>query len=214
MKVMALTRSLEELRTAFGGQLREDQPIGRYTSARIGGRADALLEVSSADELSKALQSLWEMELPFFILGGGSNVLVSDAGVREIVVLNHAKAVRFEEAQGQARVWAESGAGLGAIARQAAGKGLSGLEWAAGIPGTLGGAVVGNAGAHGGDMAHSLELAAILHHERGRDEWPAQKLEFAYRESWLKRHPGEAAVLSARLKLSRKKKEEIRRVIY
>lgn len=210
MTVMAPVLPITELRSAFGDQLREGQPIGRYTSARIGGNADALIKVKSADELSKALQSLWEMDLPFLILGGGSNMLVSDAGIRELVVLNHAKAVRFEEQGTTVTVWAESGASLGSIARQAASKGLSGLEWAAGLPGSVGGAVVGNAGAHSGDMAQSLELATILHRERGREEWPAKKLEFAYRESWLKRHSGEAMVLSARLKLSQKEEQEIR----
>lgn len=184
-------------------------PLARYTSARIGGNADALLEVNSLAELAEAAQTLWDLELPFIVLGGGSNILVSDAGVREIVIQNQAAEVRFAEGEAPS-VWAESGAGLGAIARQAAAKGLGGLEWAAGIPGTLGGAVVGNAGAHGGDLATSLHLADILHRSQGRKERSAQDLSFGYRQSWLKSQAGEVVVLGARLNLVKKTANEIR----
>jgi UDP-N-acetylmuramate dehydrogenase len=210
MIVMAATRlPLDALQAAFAERLRLDEPVGRLTSARIGGRADAVVLVRSAAELAQAAQTLWQLELPFVVMGGGSNMLVSDAGVREVVVLNEANQVQFHEGPDPS-VWAESGAGLGGIARQAARKGLSGLEWAAGIPGTLGGAVAGNAGAHGGDVASCLELATILHRELGQQTWSAAELAFAYRESWLKRNPGQAVVLSAQLALSHKPEAEIR----
>jgi UDP-N-acetylmuramate dehydrogenase len=118
--------------------------------------------------------------------------------------------VRFDEQSASPTVWAESGANLGVIARQAAQLGLAGLEWAAGIPGTLGGAVVGNAGAHSGDMAGNLFLAEILHHKGTgqkvrivREEWPVEKLEYSYRSSILKRQPGKTIVLAAALRLER-----------
>ena len=195
-----------DLRAAFGERLRQDQPLAPYTSARIGGSADALVEVKSADDLVAAVERLHSMALPFLVLGGGSNVLVSDEGVRQVVILNHAKKVRFTDRS----VWAESGANLGAIARQAATKGLEGLEWAAGIPGTLGGAIVGNAGAHGGDIAGSLAMAEILHLEEGRQTWKAHELDFSYRSSWLKTHPGAAIVLAGELSLNSKEEAEIR----
>ncbi|MDA1329985.1 MAG: UDP-N-acetylmuramate dehydrogenase [Chloroflexi bacterium] len=203
---MATTLPLEALRAAFGERLAEQQSIARYTSARIGGLADALIVVRSADQLSETATTLHAMSLPFMILGGGSNILVSDAGVRQVVLLNHARRIRFDDRF----VWAESGASLGAIARQAAAKGLSGLEWAAGIPGTLGGAVVGNAGAHGGETAQNLELAEILHLEDGRQVWAAEQLDFNYRASRLKAHPEKALVLAASLKLKPRPVEEIR----
>jgi UDP-N-acetylmuramate dehydrogenase len=153
---------------------------------------------------------VWRLGLPFIVMGGGSNMLVSDNGVREVVILNQSEKIVFHEVGNDPSVWAESGAGLGAIARQAAQKGLSGLEWAAGIPGTLGGAVSGNAGAHGGDVSTSLDLATILHREEGRQDWGGAELAFAYRESWLKRNPGHAVVLSAQLALSRRPEIEIR----
>lgn len=210
MEVMLSTPHLESLRAAFGERLRLDQPLGRYTSARIGGAASVLVEVRSAVQLAEAAKKLWELELPFFVLGGGSNVLVSDAGVREVVVLNHARKLQFSIAEDECSVWAESGTSLGAIARQAAAEGLSGLEWAAGIPGTLGGAVVGNAGAHGGDMSKSLRLAEILHQREGRLEWTAKELDFNYRGSWLKTHPGQAVVLAASLALEARERTQIR----
>ncbi len=210
MDVMAPSLPIADLRMLFGDRLRQDQDIGRYTSARIGGKADVIIDLASADDMVHAVQYLWDRDLPFLILGGGSNMLVSDAGIREIVLINRAKSLRFDQTNGRHSVWAESGAGLGVIARQAASKGLSGLEWAAGIPGTLGGAVVGNAGAHGGDMAHSLELAAILHHERGIEDWEVEDLDFAYRSSWLKQNPRRAVVLSATLNLVELEEEKIR----
>lgn len=209
MHVNERTLPLAALHAAFGERLQQDQPLGRYTSARIGGHADAVVVARSADELAHAAQTLWELELPFVVMGGGSNMLVSDDGVREVVLLNQANALQFHEGADPS-VWAESGAGLGSIARQAARKGLGGLEWAAGIPGTLGGAVAGNAGAHGGDMAACIELATILHHELGRQEWTPADLGFAYRESWLKRNPGQAVVLSAQLRLTQRPEAEIR----
>jgi len=197
---MISTRWLEQLEVRFSGRLHVNQPLAKYTSARIGGPADMLLMAQSAAELEEIVTSLWELDIPFLILGGGSNMLISDAGVREVVVLNKARKVRFDMAVPSA--WAESGSNFGALARQAGRKGLSGLEWAAGIPGTVGGAVVGNAGAHGGDTAGNLMLAEVLHHTQGRQQWSPDNLEMAYRSSKLKQQPGEAVVLAASFKLS------------
>ena len=190
-------------------KLQKDIPLARYTAARVGGPADWLVEVGSAGELASVVSRLWQLDAPFIVLGGGSNVLVSDAGVREVVVINRARQVRFDEQAGSPAVWAESGANLGLVARQAAQRGLSGLEWAAGIPGTVGGAVFGNAGAHGGDMAGSLILAEILQHSEqfrepdtnSGEPWQVERLAYAYRSSLLKRRPGKAVVLSALLRL-------------
>lgn len=200
MLAMAPALPLESLRAAFGRRLTRHAPLARLTAARVGGEADALVTTSSAAELAATVRWLWQAELPFLILGGGSNMLISDAGVRGVVVANKARRVRFEEGPSPA-VWAESGANFGALARQAAIKGLGGLEWAAGIPGTVGGAVVGNAGAHDGDLAGNLLLADILHKEEGRQAWEVEKMAYAYRSSALKRSPGSAVVLAATLKL-------------
>ncbi len=202
---------LSRLRLAFGSRLQSDAPLDRYTAARLGGRADALLEVETRRELAEAARLAWQAECPFVVLGGGSNVLVSDQGVRGLVILNRARQIRFDEQADPPTVWAESGANFGLLARQAAQRGLAGLEWAAGIPGTVGGAVVGNAGAHGGDVAGNLLVAEILHPDQAGNMaeiqsqmWPVERLAYAYRSSALKRStPKKAVVLAALLRLER-----------
>ena len=193
---------LEELRQIFGPRLREQESLAKYTSARIGGPADTLLVAQSADDLAEIVTRFWMMEIPFEILGGGSNILVSDAGVRGTVIINKARKVVFDTQADPPTVWAESGSNFGVIARQAAQKGLSGLEWAGGIPGTIGGAVFGNAGAHGSEIASNLKLAEILHRKQGRQKWTQEQLSYTYRSSILSQHVGQAVILSALLELS------------
>ncbi|MGC8855790.1 MAG: UDP-N-acetylmuramate dehydrogenase [Anaerolineae bacterium] len=203
----ASTLTLERLRAHFGERVQANVPLAPYTSARIGGPADFLLTVTTATELAEAVMWLRQRELPFLLLGGGSNVLVSDRGVRGVVILNRAKEVKFFSGN-PPKVWAEAGASLTQIAHRAAVKGLSGLEWAATVPGTLGGAVYGNAGAFGGDIAHSLICAEVLT-ESGRETWPVEKMGYGYRTSVLKRGEARGIVLSAELALSRAPKEEV-----
>ncbi|MCB9135234.1 MAG: UDP-N-acetylmuramate dehydrogenase [Anaerolineales bacterium] len=192
--------TLSRLQAAFPDRLQFDVPLARYTAALIGGPADAFLIVQSANELAQAVEILWAEEAPFTILGGGSNVLVSDAGTRGVVLLNRAKNVHFD--LDKSTIWAESGANFGALARQAATKALSGLEWAAGIPGTVGGAVFGNAGAHDGNMAHNLIEVEVLDRKTGRVVWPVERMHYAYRSSLLKESPGQTMILSALLQLA------------
>jgi UDP-N-acetylmuramate dehydrogenase len=188
--------------------------LARYTSARVGGPADGLLIARSADDLASWVTQLWKEEIPFIVLGAGSNVLISDRGCREVVILNHAKQVRFQpmaDSSPHCTLWAESGASLGGIARAAAQNGWGGIEWAATVPGTVGGAVVGNAGAFGGDMATSLHMATIL--QRGNRQAgsnsaalvakvAAQDLGYSYRSSRLKGERGSAVVLAAEFLLT------------
>ena len=197
-----------DLRAAFGERLQENVSLAAYTSARIGGPADALIVVKSADELAEAVSRLWEMNSPFTILGGGSNVLVSDKGVRGVVVLNRAKEIRFETGD-QPKVRAEAGAAFSNIANRAADLGLAGLEWAATVPGTVGGAVYGNAGAFGGDMANSLIEAELLT-QNGRERWSVEKMEYGYRTSALKRSTLKFVILAANMRLSHSTKEAVR----
>lgn len=198
---------LDVLLAKFGDKVKENISLAPYTSARIGGPADVLITASSSDELADIVSTLWEQGLSFFMLGGGSNVLVSDKGVRGITVLNRAKAVRFENGS-QPKVWAEAGVIFSNLANRCASKGLSGLEWAATVPGTVGGAVYGNAGAFDGDVSGNLIQAEILS-EVGRAQWPVEKMEYGYRASVLKRGEIKAVVLSAELSLKIATKEEV-----
>lgn len=202
--------AVQALQAAFGERLQQGLPLAPHTSARIGGPADFALTARSAAELAASVLTLWDLGVPFRVLGGGSNVLVSDRGVREVVVLNQARQVRFESEAGGARAWAESGASLGALARRAAARGWAGLEWAATVPGTVGGAVVGNAGAHGGDMTGSLIEAEVARPGVQSETWPGARLEYGYRTSWLKRNPGQSVVLGARFGLEVSDPETVR----
>jgi UDP-N-acetylmuramate dehydrogenase len=199
---------LSVLRAAFGERLQENVSLALYTSARIGGLADALVTVKSSDELAETVARLWQLGVPYTLIGGGSNVLVSDRGVRGVVIINRAKDVRFETGD-QPKVWAETGVRFSNLANRTAELGLAGLEWAATVPGTVGGAVYGNAGAFGGDMAGSLIHAELLT-ENGREQWPVEKMEYSYRTSVLKRSTLKFVILGAELRLGHSTKEAVR----
>jgi UDP-N-acetylmuramate dehydrogenase len=188
--------ALTALRETFGERLLLDEPLARHTSARIGGPADAFVAARTVTELAAAARAAWAYRVPLTVLGGGSNVLISDRGVRGLVVHNRAGRVTFDGA----RVVADSGASTIALARRCAARGLAGLEWAIGVPGTLGGAVVGNAGAHGGDMHSSLlYIDAIT--PQGEVRLSRDDLAFEYRSSILKRAPRPLVILRAALQL-------------
>jgi len=205
--MVAVAHPIDVLYARLGNKLRENVSLAPYTSARIGGPADILITVESADELARTIKLLQQQGMDYLLLGGGSNVLVSDRGVRGVVVLNRAKGVRFQTGD-QPSVTAESGVVFSNLAKRCAAKGLSGLEWAATIPGTVGGAVYGNAGAFGGDIAGSLLWAELLT-EKGREKFTAEQMEYGYRTSILKRGEMEGFVLSAAMKLENSSKEAV-----
>ncbi len=183
------------LRAVFGDKLREGDLLSRYTSSRIGGPADYFIAVDTADELANAVKQARHFGLNHFILGAGSNILVSDWGYRGLVIQNRARLVSITEEGNRFIVRAESGAGLPTLARQCMLRGAAGLEWAATVPGTVGGAVFGNAGAHGSDIAATLRMATILQSNGDVRDWTLKDLQFAYRSSALKR--GEAGIILA-----------------
>jgi len=204
------TALLNTLRSVFGERLQVEVPLAAYTAARVGGVADALLEAHSVEELADTVAKLWSLAIPFRVLGGGSNVLISDRGVRDVVVLNRARRLNVHLEEEPPTIRAESGASLNSLVQRAARAGLSGLEWAAGIPGTLGGAIYGNAGAFGGDMAQVVRSVEVLHRQDGRQEWRGEQLAFGYRASLLKRGQSEAVILAATLQFRREAVETIR----
>ena len=201
------TRPVDVLRIQFGDAVQENVSLAPYTSARIGGSADVLVTVKSTDELANVMQVIWSQGMPYYILGGGSNVLVSDRGVRGVVVLNRAKEVKFHYGN-HAKVWCESGVVFSNLANRCASKGFAGLEWGATVPGTIGGAVYGNAGAFGGDVAGNLIWTELLT-KYGREEYSVEQMGYGYRTSILKRGEVNAIVLSAALSLKNATKEEV-----
>jgi UDP-N-acetylmuramate dehydrogenase len=169
---------------ALQSALRLNEPLARYTTARIGGSADVLVEAASDADLKDLVVAARKFGVPITILGGGANVLVSEAGIRGLVIVNKAKRIEFRESQ---QVWCEAGTVLPTLARECVARGLAGLEWAVGVPGTVGGAVVGNAGAHGRDVAADLLSATILNADNEVSEWSNEELKFEYRSSRIKR---------------------------
>src|SRR5258708_15601982 len=151
--------NLDWLQSRFPERLKLNEPLARYTVARLGGPADALISADSAAMLSEVVQCAWKHGYPTRILGGGANVLVSNQGYRGLVVINDAKAINVNPG---GLVTADSGAILTHIARHAMSEGLAGFEWAVSVPRTLGGAIVNNSGAHGRHMAQCLARAVIL----------------------------------------------------
>ena len=200
-------RFIDVLRLKFGAAVQENVSLAPYTSARIGGPADVFVTATSADELADAMKIIWDYGMPYYILGGGSNLLVSDKGVRGVVVLNRAKEVLFESGD-QPTVKCEAGVIFSNLANRCASKGLSGLEWAATVPGTVGGAVYGNAGAFGGDMSENLICAEVLT-KNGREKLTVEQMQYGYRTSVLKRGEIKAIVLSGTLRLKNSSKEEV-----
>ena len=205
---------LEKLSGWFGGELQMDVPLARLSTAKVGGSADALVEIHDHEELAQAVTWLWQEGIPFLLLGSGSNLLFSDAGCRELILYNRARKSEIRAAKGSDTgiMWAESGVSIGAIARQSAQLGWSGMEWAATVPGTVGGAVGGNAGAYGADTAGSVEVVEILQRidsqqpggfQAVRSTVQATELEFSYRSSRVKKNPGAIVVLSAGFTLRR-----------
>ena len=198
---------IDVLYAKLGDRVKENVLLAPYTSARIGGPADILITAESADEMARIIKLLWKLDQDYIMLGGGSNVLVSDSGVRGVVVLNRAKGVHFNNGD-QPSVRAESGVVFSNLSNRCAAKGLGGLEWAATVPGTIGGAVYGNAGAFGGDMVGNLVWAELLAEDR-REKYTAEQMGYGYRTSILKRGELEAVVLAAELRLENSTREEV-----
>ncbi|HSH02119.1 MAG TPA: UDP-N-acetylmuramate dehydrogenase [Anaerolineae bacterium] len=192
--------------TIFGSALTPNAPLAKYTSARAGGPAEMLLTVSNTTDLQAAVELAYTHQIPYFILGGGSNILVAEAGIPGLVILNKARKFQFHHTGLNVVCTVESGMNLSALARQCIAKGLGGLEWAIGVPGTVGGAVVGNSGAHGGNMQGNLRAVTIWEPGQGVQIYSPEALNYQYRNSTLKQEQKtdkpRRVVLSAEIQLT------------
>ena len=176
-------------------------PLAGHTTWKVGGPAEWFGEPSSEEELQAMAQWAWRQGLPWRLIGAGSNLLISDTALVGLTLCSR----RLQGSQLDASdglVEARAGEPIPTLARRAARAGLSGLEWAVGIPGTVGGAVAMNAGAQGGCTAEVLRDVTVVAPESGGVPFilPASSLEFAYRHSRLQQEP--LLVLSARFQLS------------
>lgn len=186
--------------------LHKDHSLARYTAARLGGPADYLYIAKdpSYRDVKDLLERAWERDLPVTVIGGGANILVSDAGIRGLTIINRATHIGHEFGEETTRVAVSSGANLIRLARYCQERGLAGMEWAIAVPGTVGGAVVNNAGAHGSDIATLLKRVEGYEAEIGERWYSVDELDYAYRYSDLKRrNERKFFVLSAEFELGR-----------
>ncbi len=182
---------------SLGARARRDAPLGALTTYRVGGPASLLVEDVDRRELEVIREAARE-GVPVLVIGRGSNLLVADAGFPGLAVTLGEEFARVET-EGTVVV-AGAAASLPVVARRTVAAGLTGFEWAVGVPGSVGGAVRMNAGGHGSDMAASLRRVHVLDLRDGEDEWvPADALRLGYRRSNLTVHD---LVLAAELGLA------------
>ena len=183
---MIETSILKEIEAfASDGALLYNEPLRNHTTFKVGGEADAFLSVKTQEELIKAVQLCRQKNVPYFILGNGSNLLVSDKGFRGLII-----SIGREMAQitlDGNRITAQAGALLSTVAQTAAKNSLTGMEFASGIPGSIGGAMVMNAGAYDGEMKMIVETVTVLTEEGEIRTLSNEEMEFGYRASRLKK---------------------------
>ncbi len=204
---MNMTKAIEEL-SLFVPQdfLCKNEPMSRHTSFQTGGNADLLIKLHKKEALADVISVLRRNEVPFFVMGNGTNLLVGDGGIHAAVIqiCSQMQQIRVEEE----KIYAEAGALLSSIAAKAAEASLEGFAFAAGIPGSLGGAVVMNAGAYGGEMKDVLESVEVLTKDLQIITLPKEALALSYRHSSIAEH--EYVVLSAVLRLKKGDPQQIR----
>lgn len=186
--------------------IRFQEPMSRHTSFRTGGEAAVFVQVENKEQLRKLLLYLQKTENEYFILGNGSNLLVSDRGYDGVVIQlgSRMSAIRTS---GE-RLCVQAGALLSQVAKRAQEEGLTGLEFASGIPGSVGGGIVMNAGAYDGEMKKVVESVTVLNEEGELMELDRDTMEFGYRTSIIKNRP--FVVVEAVLKLEKGDRESIR----
>jgi len=181
-KSLVRTALLERL----GESPSENVPLSAMSSFGIGGPADLFVEARTESDLETSVSLAAGERYPVYVIGGGYNMLFDDTGFRGLIVRNRLEGV----VRDGHRLNVRSGTGLACVLREALDAGLSGLEFLAGIPGTVGGAVYGNAGAYGWSIGDVLETATVFAPGRGRESIPREALGFGYRDSALKKEGG------------------------
>jgi UDP-N-acetylmuramate dehydrogenase len=202
------TALLQELRSIPGLKVKVSEPLARYTSMKIGGPADFFVEVGNQAALSQLLSFLSQHGMPSCLLGNGSNVLVSDFGVEGVVVHLGGDFKRAEWHDQGNDSWVEVGAAhaVTQLVREAARRGYGGLEFAEGIPGTVGGALVMNAGAYGSEFEKVVDLVQGMNGEGTPVQFTREEMKFSYRDSHL---PAGTVVTRLRLHLDREESSRI-----
>lgn len=188
------------LAQALGNRARRDVPLARYSGVGIGGPADLLVIAQRREDLLAAIHLAQEYGVGWRVFGGLTNMLLPDSGLRGVIILNHTRHVDYIEET--YRVVAESGAIIAKTAQEAVRKGWGGLTWAVGLPGTVGGAVVNNAGAFGGEIARNLVAAEVLGPTGEVEAVGPDWFKFQYRYSKLKATNAAWVVITATFQLT------------
>lgn len=197
---------LKEINHLNLGKVKENEPLANHTTIKIGGPADLFVEPSSNENLEKLMELVIKYQIPWRVIGRGSNLLVSDRGI-EGVVIKLGSGIDQLEITGQ-EISVGAGHSLVSLSTMMSKKGFSGLEFASGIPGSVGGAVYMNAGAHGSDISQILKKAKILFEDGTIGCLSNDEMEFSYRTSVLqKKRPG--LVLEAVFQLQEGDKTQI-----
>jgi UDP-N-acetylmuramate dehydrogenase len=197
----------------FQDRLQTNVSLSSHTTSRVGGMAEYFVEESELSAFQSDIQWCWQNEVPFMVLGGGANILVSSDGIDKVVLHNRCSKIEVVESRDELLIHAESGAAFTAVSRFAAQNSLAGLEWACALPGSLGGATYGNAGAFGSDMSKTVRMVHILHRVFGYKTLSVEEMGYSYRSSVLKRDPGNAVILAADLKVRKGNADEINAII-
>ncbi|OGY41127.1 MAG: UDP-N-acetylenolpyruvoylglucosamine reductase [Candidatus Buchananbacteria bacterium RBG_13_39_9] len=179
-----MSLKIKQFETLLDKKIKTDEPLSKYTTFKIGGPAKYFFIAQDNEDLVRAVTFAKKLKIPSYILGGASNVLVSDQGFNGLIIINQAKDIIFKKDN---RVVADTGVNLMELVNKSVAAGLTGLEWAAGIPGTVGGAVRGNAGAYGGQISDNLIGVEVM---RGSKQFILDKKNcgLGYRDSIFKRN--------------------------
>ena len=204
---MADRQDLDTVVSGVSAEVHFHAPLREYTSLKIGGTADVLVLPNTIEDLSKLIIQARAANVPIFVIGG-TNLLVRDGGIRGMVVSLMRFKTIIDESSGV--IYAEGGVIMPTLLRHAVSRSLSGLEWAAGIPGTVGGCVVMNAGTRLGEMKDSVKAVRLINSRGELQDCPASAISFTYRRAhlpkgivvgvWLQLKPGEREKIQAAVK--------------
>ena len=186
-----------------------DEPMKNHTSFKIGGPADILVTPTDENQLKEIIKYIKEENIPYFLMGNGSNLLVRDGGIRGIVVKIAQNYNKFEISENIIK--AQSGILLSTLAKHIAKNCYKGFEFASGIPGTLGGAIAMNAGAYGGEMKDVVHSVKVLNQQGEIIEISNEQMEFGYRTSVVNKE--KLIVLEVKLSLEKGKYEDIKNIL-
>ncbi|MDF2891838.1 MAG: murB [Clostridia bacterium] len=189
--------------------IKYNEPMSQHTSFKVGGPADILIEPTEVEELKEALSFVRQHQLPYYVIGNGTNLLVGDKGIRGVVI-KVGESFGDIEITGD-EVIAECGVLLSTLSKVVARNTLTGLEFASGIPGFLGGAIAMNAGAYGGEMKDIVEWVEVLDENLELQRYTNAEMEFTYRKSIVE--PRNLIVVRCKMKLKKGNQEEINSIM-